>query len=69
MDPALLEELIARGHSHELISNVAVVQAISIAAPHAAEERSDANVGENSSAPPRLIAVSDPRKGGSPRGR
>lgn len=81
LDPALLQELIARGHSHELISNVAVVQAISIAFPTA--ERVGGPGRHQSGAPPasngasvnaatdapRLIAVSDPRKGGSPRGR
>ncbi len=48
-----LDALIALGHTHELISNVAVVQAIAIQ-----------REGRRS-----LIAVSDPRKGGQPRGR
>jgi gamma-glutamyltranspeptidase/glutathione hydrolase len=53
LDPSILEALLALGHEHQLISNVAVVQAIGI---HSGQAR-------------RLVAVSDPRKGGQPRGR
>lgn len=69
MDPAVIEALVSRGHSHELISNVAVVQAISIASPSAREEHLSANALSGGSEEPRLVAVSDPRKGGQPAGR
>ena len=53
LSEALIERLVARGHAHETVHHVAVVQMI--------------RVGRGSE--PRLMAVSDPRKGGEPRGR
>jgi len=53
LDEATLAALVRLGHEHQMIANVAVVQAIGI-------ERGGSF---------RLIAVSDPRKGGRPRGR
>lgn len=52
LEPALLAALVARGHVHEPIRNVATVQAIHI----------------RRGGGPRLVAASDPRKGGRPAG-
>lgn len=53
LNDALIARLVARGHDHETVHHVAVVQMIRLG-------RGDQ---------PRLMAASDPRKGGEPRGR
>jgi gamma-glutamyltranspeptidase len=54
LDPSLRDGLVARGHAIEEIEHSAVVQMIRIV-------REDGRV--------RLLASSDPRKGGRPAGR